>query len=113
MRYFYSQYLNEGGSEENADEFRYHGNKPRTKAELIVMLCDSVEAASRTLKQNTPEAYSKFVEGIVAGKMEEGQLDDADITISELKAVKTALKQYLAQLNHERIVYPKNKLNNK
>ena len=113
VRYFYSQYLNEGGSEENADEFRYHGNKPRTKAELIVMLCDSVEAASRTLKQNTPEAYSKFVEGIVAGKMEEGQLDEADITISELKAVKTALKQYLAQLNHERIVYPKNKLNNK
>ena len=45
--------------------------------------------------------------------MEEGQFDDADISISELNALKEGLKQYLAQLNHERVVYPKNKLNKK
>ena len=73
------------------------------------MLCDSIEAASRTLKTHTREAYSNFVESIVEGKMQECQFDDAQITISELNAVKEALKQYLAQLNHERLVYPKNK----
>ena len=94
-------------------EFRYTGHKPQTKAQIVVMLCDSVEAASRTLKGNTVQIYSDFVESIVAGKMEEGQFDDADISISELNALKEGLKQYLAQLNHERVVYPKNKLNKK
>ena len=77
------------------------------------MLGDSIEAASRTLRANTPQAYSDFVERIVAGKMAEGQFDDADITISELNIVKETLKQYLAQLNHERVVYPRTKMNNK
>ena len=72
-----------------------------------------MEAASRTVRENTPKAYSDFVEGIVAGKMDEGQFDNADITISELNTVKETLKQYLAQLNHERIAYPKNKSNKK
>jgi hypothetical protein len=49
------------------------------------------------------------VERIVAGKMDEGQFDRADITISELGTVKETLKQYLAQIHHERIVYPKQK----
>ena len=53
------------------------------------------------------------MERIVAGKMAEGQFDDADITISELNTVKETLKQYLAQLNHERVVYPKTKTNKK
>lgn len=110
VKYFYSQFIKEGGDPSMVDEFRYPGRKPKNKAQILVMLCDSIEAASRTLKSNTPQAYSDFVESIVAGKMEEGQFDEADITISEVNALKEALKQYLAQLNHERIVYPKNKL---
>jgi len=111
VSYFYNKYLKEGGDPEKVDEFTYKGKKPVTKAEIILMLCDSVEAASRTLTENTAKAYSNLVERIVAGKMEQGQFDDADITISELNTVKTTLKSYLAQLNHERVVYPKNKLN--
>ncbi len=84
-----------------------------TKAQIVLMLCDSVEAASRTVRENSLKAYSDFVEGIVAGKMDEGQFDNADITISELNTVKETLKQYLVQLNHERIAYPKNKSNKK
>ncbi len=84
-----------------------------TKEQIVLMLCDSVEAASRTIRENTPKAYSDFIENIVAGKMEEGQFDNADITISELNTVKETLKQYLAQLNHERIAYPKHKSNKK
>ena len=107
--FFYQQFLREGGDPARVDEFRYPGIKPVSKEQIILMLSDSVEAASRTLKEFTPEAYSAFVERIVAGKMDEGQFDRADITISELGTVKETLKQYLAQINHERIVYPKQK----
>ena len=113
VRFFYNQFLKDGGDPAMIAEFRYMGHKPQTKAQIVVMLCDSVEAASRTIKGNTVQIYSDFVESIVAGKMEEGQFDDADISISELNALKEGLKQYLAQLNHERVVYPKNKLNKK
>jgi len=107
--YFYSQYLQAGGDPARIEEFRYEGIKPVTKEQIILMLCDSVEAASRTLKEFTPEAYSDFVERIVAGKMEEGQFEHADISISELGTVKDTLKQYLAQIHHERVVYPERK----
>ena len=107
--YFYSQFLRDGGDPALAGEFRYPGIKPVSKEQIILMLCDSVEAASRTLKEFTPEAYSAFVERIVSGKMDEGQFDRADISISELGTVKETLKQYLAQIHHERIVYPKQK----
>ncbi len=109
VRFFYNTFLKEGGDPALEAEFRYDGCKPVTKAQIVLMLCDSVEAASRTIRENTPKAYSDFVEGIVSGKMEEGQFDNADITISELNTVKETLKQYLAQLNHERIAYPKRK----
>lgn len=111
--YFYNQFLRAGGDPALAGEFRYPGVKPVTKEQIILMLCDSVEAASRTLTEYTPEAYSAFVERIVAGKMEEGQFDQADITISELGIIKETLKQYLAQIHHERIVYPQKNQNNK
>lgn len=107
--YFYSQFLRDGGDPALAGEFRYPGIKPVSKEQIILMLCDSVEAASRTLKEFTPEAYSAFVERIVSGKMDEGQFDRADISISELGTVKETLKQYLAQIHHERVVYPKQK----
>jgi len=111
--YFYDRFLQGGGDPALAGEFRYPGIKPLTKEQIILMLCDSVEAASRTLTHSTPEAYSEFVEQIVAGKMDEGQFDRADISISELGTVKDSLKQYLAQIHHERVVYPKHKQKNR
>ena len=107
--YFYDKFLRDGGDPALAGEFRYPGIKPVSKEQIILMLCDSVEAASRTLTEFTPEAYSAFVERIVSGKMEEGQFDQAEISISELGTLKETLKQYLAQIHHERIVYPKPK----
>ena len=83
--------------------------KPFTKEQVILMLCDSIEAASRTLKASTPEAYSEFVEKMVDDKMKSGQFDESSISISELNTVKESLKSYLAQLYHERVVYPKMK----
>ena len=105
--YFYNRYLNEGGDPSDVSEFFYSGRKPSTKEQIILMLCDTLEAASRTLKENTPEAYDKFVEGIVSSKMQQGQFDEADITVRELGTVKRVLKDYLRQIYHERIEYPK------
>ena len=108
--YFYTKYLNEGGDPADADCFFYRGEKPRSKEQVILMLCDSVEAASRTLRDNSPEVFSEFVENIVAGKVKIGQLDDADISIKQLNTVKEVLKNYLSQIYHERVVYPQGKI---
>ena len=107
--YFYTKYLNEGGNPEEVGSFFYKGRKPHSKEQIIVMICDSVEAASRTLKDNSPETFSDFVENIVAGKMKIGQFDDAEISIKDLNTVKEVLKGYLSQIYHERVAYPQRK----
>lgn len=107
--YFYTKYLNDGGDPADVAEFFYPGRKPTSKEQIILMLCDSLEAASRTLKEYTPEAFDRFVEGIVAAKMRDGQFEDADISIKELGTVKEVLKSYLRQMYHERVEYPKRK----
>ncbi len=107
VSYFYDRFLKEGGAPEEIGLFRYPGRKPVTREQTILMLCDSIEAASRSLKDYTPEAFDAFVEGIVAGKMEEGQFEEAEISVKELGIVKASLKTYLAQMYHGRIAYPK------
>jgi len=107
--FFLNQYLNNGGDPEDVADFYYHGQKPTTKEEVILMICDSIEAASRTLKEFTPEACDRFVENIVAGKEKAGQFDDADITLHEMKLIKSMLKTYIQQIYHGRVVYPKRK----
>ena len=102
---FYNQYLNEGGDPNDVDDFFYKGRKPRAKEEVILMICDSVEAASRTLKEYTPASFDKFVEDMVAAKEKSGQFEHAEITIREMNIVKATLKTYLQQLYHERVEY--------
>lgn len=109
--YFYTQYLNDGGDPADDSAFVYKGKKPRTREQVILMVCDSVEAASRTLKQHTPEEYSDFVDKIVESKIAEGQLDNSDISIRELGILRAGLKKYLSQIYHERITYPKRNTN--
>ena len=105
--YFYDRFLKAGGSESEIGVFTYPGRKPVTREQIVLMLCDSVEAASRSLKDYTPEAFSSFVEGIVNQKMEEDQFELAEISVKDLGIVKAALKNYLAQMYHGRIAYPK------
>lgn len=109
VSYFYDLFLKAGGSPAEKGEFTYSGIKPVTREQTILMLCDSIEAASRSLKDYTPEAFDAFVESIVAGKMEEGQFEDAEISVKDLGIVKASLKNYLAQMYHGRIAYPKRK----
>jgi len=107
--YFLNQYLNAGGDPEDVEDFYYHGVKPATKEEVILMICDSIEAASRTLKDFSPESFDKFVENIVAGKEKAGQFEDADITLHEMNVIKSMLKTYMQQIYHGRVAYPKRK----
>ena len=109
VSFFYNKYLKSGGDPAEENMFHYEGEKPKTREQVILMLCDSIEAASRTLKEHDPKAYDTFVEQIVRGKIDEGQLEEAEISIKELGTVKEVIKGYLAQIYHERIVYPKRK----
>ncbi len=108
--YFYNKYLNAGGDPDKADDFFYKGIKPKTPEQVIVMLCDTLEAASRTLKDYTPKSISDLVEGVVKSKMAAGQFEDADITMKDLNTVKGVLKDYIQQMHHARVVYPKRNL---
>ena len=105
--FFYDKYLKAGGDPSLAHEFEYHGFKPKTKEQVILMLCDSIEAGSRTLKDYSPESFERFVDAIVAGKENAGQLSDAEISLRELGVAKATLRSYLSQMYHERVEYPK------
>jgi len=105
--FFLNKYLNEGGDPSQTSAFYYHGQRPTTKEQVILMVCDSIEAASRSLKDFSPESCDRFVEGIVAGKEKAGQLEEADITIHDLNLMKSMLKTYLQQIYHGRVAYPK------
>lgn len=107
--YFYTKYLNDGGDPDDVSAFFYNGMKPVTKEHVILMICDSVEAASRSLKQYSAENISALVDSIVDAKMCQGQFSDADISIREINAIKDEIKSYLQQIYHSRVSYPKRK----
>ena len=105
--YFWTKYLNDGGDPADEPAFTYPGPKPATKEEALLMFCDTLEAASRTLPEFSYETVSAFVEDIYKKKFEAGQFDLADISLRELDTVKETLKNYITQVHHGRIVYPK------
>ena len=106
-RYFYTQYLNAGGSPDKASDFFYDGQKPRTREQTVLMICDSVEAASRTMKDYSQASCDELVTKIVQSKVADGQLRESEISIRDLDLVQDFLKGYLSQLYHARIEYPK------
>ena len=111
--YFYDKYVKAGGDPANTAPFIYHGVKPFTKEQVILMVCDSVEAGARSLDNYNKESYAEFVDKIVDGKIQASQFDDAPITIQEIKTLKDTLVGYLQQIYHNRIKYPEAKESNK
>lgn len=107
--YFLTQYLNDGGNPDDTSEFFYDGVKPVTKEQVVLMICDAVEAASRSLKNYSPEAISDLVDRIIDGKAKENQFSEADISLRELNTLKDVLKSYLQQVYHSRVSYPRRK----
>jgi putative nucleotidyltransferase with HDIG domain len=108
--YFYNKYLNDGGDPNEVSEFYYDGVKPTTKEQVILMLCDTIEAASRSLKDYSQENISSLVDRIIEGKVDDGQLSNADISLKELNTLKEVIKSYLMQMHHSRVAYPKRRV---
>lgn len=108
--YFLTQYLNNGGDPEDVADFYYDGNRPVSKEQVVLMICDAVEAASRSLKTYSQENISALVDAIVDGKAKEYQFDDSDISLREINIMKDTIKSYLQQIYHSRVSYPKRKV---
>lgn len=105
--YFMTQYLNAGGNPDDVAEFYYDGTRPVTKEQVVLMICDSVEAASRSLKNYSAESISNLVDAIVDGKAKENQFAESDISLRELSILRAEVKAYLQQMYHSRVSYPK------
>jgi len=103
--YFYKTEERLNGSA-NPSDFQYPGPIPFSKETAILMMCDSVEAASKSVKEPTAQAFDVLVEKIVNKQMEDGQFMNADITFKELQIIKKVLKKKLKNIYHLRIEYP-------
>jgi hypothetical protein len=104
VTYFYHKAKENGEVDEN--DFRYPGPTPQTKEAAIVMLADSVEAAVRSLSQPSPGRIDGLVQKIIKDRLNDGQLDECDITLRELDEVGTAFVRILSGIFHKRIEYP-------
>ncbi|HQU58401.1 MAG TPA: HDIG domain-containing protein, partial [Saprospiraceae bacterium] len=110
VEYFYRNFVNEHPEVEvDESEFRYPGPRPRTKEETILMMADSIEAASKSLKNPTEADISDLVDKIVAGKITQGQFENSRMTFRELEDCKIVFKQLLKSVYHVRIEYPEEK----
>lgn len=88
------------------DDYRYPGPTPRSKEAAIVMLADVVEAAVRSLAQPSPNRIDNMVRKIIKERLNDGQLDECDITLKELDSIGTAFVHILSGIFHKRIEYP-------
>ncbi len=109
MRYFYHKALDLYGDDINPRDYRHRGRKPKTKEQVIVMLSDATEAAARAMVQHedpTSDSLRKLVEQIITEKVEDGQLEESDVTFGELTRIKETFVDSLISYYHTRIPYP-------
>ena len=106
-KYFYITYKNEHPDEDIDEElFTYPGPNPTTKEEAILMMTDSVEAASRSLKEYNEESISNLVDRIIDSQVADGAFKECNITFKEIAIAKSVLKEKLKTIYHTRITYP-------
>ena len=105
--YFYIMEKREHPDEEvDPTEFTYHGPIPFSRETAVLMICDSVEAASRSLKEPDEESIGKLVDGIIQKQTEDGQFQNVDLTMKDFTTIKKVLKKKLMSIYHVRIAYP-------
>ncbi len=104
--YFYKKQEELTGEAVDDKDFRYPGPKPFNKETAILMMCDSVEAASKSLKEPNTKIINDFVEKIIDKQVEERQFLNADITFREIEQIKKVLKTKLKNIYHLRVEYP-------
>ena len=103
--YFYKKELETQG-QANKEDFKYPGPIPFSKETAILMMADSVEAASKSLKEPTSTKIDVFVEKIIDTQMEQGQFLNANVTFKEIQLIKKVLKKKLNNMFHLRVEYP-------
>lgn len=109
-KYFYTLYKNENPENEvDAADFTYPGPRPKSKETSVVMLIDGIEAAVRSLKEKTHESIREKIEVMVNQKLDDGQLDNADLTLRDITTIKEILIEKLLNIYHVRIEYPEEK----
>jgi cyclic-di-AMP phosphodiesterase PgpH len=111
--FFYEQALRKkakrsdpGTSSINPNDFRYSGPRPQTKETGIVMLADAVEAATRTIDQPTLQKIEENIDNIIKNRLMDGELDECDLTMSDLSKIKASFVKIATGIHHSRIKYP-------
>jgi putative nucleotidyltransferase with HDIG domain len=89
------------------ESFRYSGPKPQTKESAIVSLADAVESASRSLEKPTPGKIEQLVNDIIDQRIADHQLDQCDLTLSDVRIIAERFRFTLMTMLHSRIAYPK------
>ena len=111
VEYFYRNYLKKVPADEvDESKFRYPGPRPATREMAVVMICDSIEAATRSIKDKNPNTIERMIDGIIDGKLNDKQLQNAPITLQEIEKIRILLKELINSMYHVRIEYPEEKL---
>ncbi len=106
-KFFYVSYINQNpGKEVNNEIFTYPGPNPKSLEEAILMMADSVEAASRSLNEYTEESVSSLVDRIIDSQVKEGYFNHCPITFENIETAKQTFKEKLKSIYHTRISYP-------
>ena len=114
VEYFYNKAKENSGSDSaiNENDFRYPGPKPKTRETGILMICETVEAASRSLEKPTLGNIEKLIDSIIDNRLQQGQLDECPLTFADLKKIKgniktnTGILPILKGIHHLRVEYP-------
>jgi membrane-associated HD superfamily phosphohydrolase len=107
--YFYCKQVEQMGGDVDAvdeNQFRYPGPKPHSKESAIIMMADTVEAASRSLEEVSEASITELVERLIGEKLEDGQFDSCELTFKEFETIKRTIIKNLAVARHLRIKYP-------
>ncbi|MCM1377934.1 MAG: HDIG domain-containing protein [Prevotella sp.] len=106
-KYFYNTAVNESnGREVDKSKFQYPGPNPQSRETAILMMADSVEAASRSLKDYSQQSINELVDRIIDGQERDGLFKESPISFSDVEKVKETFKKRLATIYHSRIAYP-------
>ncbi|MFW6107564.1 MAG: HD family phosphohydrolase [bacterium] len=106
MEFFYHRSKGENGEAVSEQTFRYPGPKPRTREAAIILLADTVEAASRTLPEPSPARLESFVHKLAMKRLLDGQFDNCALTLSDLTRIERSFVRVLTAIFHSRVAYP-------
>jgi len=107
--FFYQQALErakETGSEVNEEDFRYPGPRPNTRETGILMIAEAIEAASRSIKNPTPNRVETLMDTIIESRIKSGELEECPLTFRDLNTIKDAMMPVFIGSLHERVEYP-------